>query len=479
MATKHWSMRTGDVPEGLRRQWRADRALRPAMFSPGRPQPSRTVQRDFWRLIATGISTAEAALVVGVSIPVASRWFRHAGGMPPISLVEPSGRYLSFAEREEIAILKAQGKGVRTIARALGRDPGTISRELRRNAATRGGKLEYRAMVAQWKAHEAAKRPKEAKMVTNPRLRDYVQDRLAGKVTHPDGRTVNGPDTPVWKGLNKPHRADRRWSKAWSPEQISHRLRIEFGDDESMRISHEAIYQSLFIEGRGALKRDLVTCLRTGRALRSPRERSRNKPHGHVTADVVISERPAEAADRAVPGHWEGDLIIGTGRSAIGTLVERHSRATILVHLPRLEGWGQTPPVKNGPSLGGYGAVAMNTALAASITALPQQLRKTITWDRGKELSAHATFALETGTKVYFADPHSPWQRPSNENTNGLLRQYFPKGTDLSRWTAEDLEAVAHTLNSRPRKTLGWRTPAEVFEERLQSLEEAGVATTG
>lgn len=166
MATKHWSMRTGDVPEGLRRQWRADRALRPAMFSPGRPQPSRTVQRDFWRLIATGISTSEAALVVGVSIPVASRWFRHAGGMPPISLVEPSGRYLSFAEREEIAILKAQGKGVRTIARALGRDPGTISRELRRNAATRGGKLEYRAMVAQWKAHEAAKRPKEAKMVT-------------------------------------------------------------------------------------------------------------------------------------------------------------------------------------------------------------------------------------------------------------------------------------------------------------------------
>ncbi|MDN5700820.1 MAG: IS30 family transposase [Kocuria sp.] len=472
-------MRTGDVPEGLRRQWRADRALRPAMFSPGRPQPSRTVQRDFWRLIATGISTAEAALVVGVSIPVASRWFRHAGGMPPISLVEPSGRYLSFAEREEIAILKAQGKGVRTIARALGRDPGTISRELRRNAATRGGKLEYRAMVAQWKAHEAAKRPKEAKMVTNPRLRDYVQDRLAGKVTHPDGRTVNGPDTPVWKGLNKPHRADRRWSKAWSPEQISHRLRIEFGDDESTRISHEAIYQSLFIEGRGALKRDLVTCLRTGRALRSPRERSRNKPHGHVTADVVISERPAEAADRAVPGHWEGDLIIGTGRSAIGTLVERHSRATILVHLPRLEGWGQTPPVKNGPSLGGYGAVAMNTALAASITALPQQLRKTITWDRGKELSAHATFALETGTKVYFADPHSPWQRPSNENTNGLLRQYFPKGTDLSRWTAEDLEAVAHTLNSRPRKTLGWRTPAEVFEKQLQSLEEAGVATTG
>ncbi|MBS9376478.1 hypothetical protein GON09_005499 [Rhodococcus sp. B50] len=209
-----------------------------------------------------------------------------------------------------------------------------------------------------------------------------------------------------------------------------------------MRISHEAIYQSLYIEGRGALKRELVACLRTGRALRVPRARSRNKPQGHVTEDVVISERPAEAEDRAVPGHWEGDLIIGTGRSAIGTLVERRSRSTILVHLPRLEGWGEKPPVKNGPSLGGYGAAAMNTALTTSIAALPEQLRKTLTWDRGKELSAHAQFALDTGTRVFFADPHSPWQRPTNENTNVLLRQYFPKGTDLSRWTAEDLEAV-------------------------------------
>ena len=177
--------------------------------------------------------------------------------------------------------------------------------------------------------------------------------------------------------------------------------------------------------------------------MREPRARSRNKPQGHVTADVVLSERPAEADDRAVPGHWEGDLIIGTGRSAIGTLVERSSRSTLLVHLPRLEGWGEKPPVKNGPSLGGYGAVAMNAALTASMTKLPEQLRKTLTWDRGKELSGHAQFALETGTKVFFADPHSPWQRPTNENTNGLLRQYFPKGTDLSRWSAEDLEAVA------------------------------------
>jgi IS30 family transposase len=214
---------------------------------------------------------------------------------------------------------------------------------------------------------------------------------------------------------------------AWSPEQISHRLKVDFPDDESMRISHEAIYQSLFIQGRGALNRELVACPRTGRALRQPRARAQNRPQGHVTADVVLSERPAEAADRAVPGHWEGDLIIGTGRSAIGTLVERKSRSTLLVHLPRLDGWGENPPVKNGPALGGYGAVAMNAALIASMTKLPEQLRKTLTWDRGKELSAHAQFALETGTKVFFADPHSPWQRPTNENTNGLLRQYFPK----------------------------------------------------
>jgi IS30 family transposase len=467
------------VPEGARRQWAADRALRPPMRSPGRPEPSRAVQREFWHLIATGITTVEAALQVGVSWPVGVRWFRHAGGMPPISLDEPSGRYLSFVEREEIALLRVQGKGVREIGRSVGRDAGTISRELRRNAATRGGKQEYRATVAQWKAQQAAKRPKTAKLVSNPRLREYVQERLSGSVRRPDGTVVAGPEPPAWRGLNKPHRQDRRWATAWSPEQIAHRLRIDFADDESMRISHEAIYQALFIEGRGALKRELVACLRTGRALREPRARSRNKPQGHVTAEVVIGQRPAEADDRAVPGHWEGDLIIGTGRSAIGTVVERASRSTLLVHLPRLDGWGETPPVKNGPALGGYGAIAMNAALTASMTQLPEQLRKTLTWDRGKELSAHAQFALETGTEVFFADPHSPWQRPTNENTNGLLRQYFPKGTDLSRWTADHLEAVALALNNRPRKILGWRTPAEVFEEQLRSIQQAGVATTG
>ena len=448
------------------------------MRSPGRPIPARQVERAFWRLIAQGRRTEEAALELGVSTPVAARWFRHAGGMAPLSLAEPSGRYLSFAEREELALLNAQGLGVRAIARRLNRDPGTISRELRRNAATRGGKLEYRASVAQWKAQVAGRRPKPVKLVSNPLLHEYVQTRLSGQLQRLDGTVVAGPST-TWKGLNKPHRGDRRWATAWSPEQISRRLVVDFPDDEAMRISHEAIYQALYIQGRGALTRELVACLRTGRALRKPRERSRNKPQGHVTADVVLSERPAEAEDRAVPGHWEGDLIIGLNRSAIGTIVERSSRYTLLVHLPRLEGYGTIPPVKNGPALAGYGAVAMKDALTATMTTMPAELLRSLTWDRGKELSAHAQFKIDTGIAVYFADPHSPWQRGTNENTNGLLRQYFPKGTDLSRWTRDDLLAVQTALNSRPRKVLTWKTPAEALDEHLRSLHQAGVASTG
>ena len=459
--------------------WLKELTGRNPMISPGAPKSRRSIEREFWKQIATGVTSEEAASVVGVSAAVGARWFRQGGGMPTISLTEPGGRYLSFSEREEIALLRAQDKGVREIARAIGRDPGTISRELRRNAATRGAKLEYRASVAQWKADLMARRPKPAKLAVNPALHKYVQERLEGSVKLPDGTVMDGPQTREWIGRNKPRREDRKWSTAWSPEQISQRLKLDFPDDSSMRISHEAIYQSLFIEGRGALKRELVAALRTGRALRKPRARSQNKAQGHVIADVVISERPAEAADRAVPGHWEGDLIIGTNRSAIGTLVERSSRSTLLVHLPRLEGYGKQPRVKNGPALAGYGAEAMAKALTASMTELPEQLRKTLTWDRGKELADHAQFSLDTGTKVYFADPHSPWQRPTNENTNGLLRQYFPKGTDLSRWNADELAAVAYTLNNRPRKTLGWKTPAEVFEEQLQLVQQASVATTG
>ena len=463
----------------VRRQRAADRAQCVKLRSPGRSGFPQSVKREFWRLVARGCQSAEAAGRLGVSEAVGGGWFREGGGMPPIALAEPSGRYLSFAEREEIAILRAQGHGPREIGRRIGRDASTISRELRRNATIRSGKPVYRATTAQWKAELAAERPKQAKLATNPRLRDYVQERLAGSVRLLDGTIVAGPAAPPWKGLNKPHRQDRRWSTAWSPEQISQRLKVDFPDDGAMRISHEAIYQALYIQGRGALRRELVACLRTGRALRVPRARTRNKSQGHITPDVVLSQRPAEAADRAVPGHWEGDLIIGTGRSAIGTLVERSSRSTLLVHLPRLEGWRENTSVRNGPSLGGYGAVAMNAALTTSITHLPEQLRKTLTWDRGKELSGHAQFALETGTRVFFADPHSPWQRPTNENTNGLLRQYFPKGTDLSRWSAEDLQAVANSLNNRPRKALGWKTPAEVFDEQLRSLQQPGVASTG
>jgi len=192
----------------------------------------------------------------------------------------------------------------------------------------------------------------------------------------------------------------------------------------------------------------------------------------------ALTERPAEAADRAVPGHWEGDLIIGTEPPAIGTIVERTTRFTLLARLPREEGYGTITPVKNGPALGGYGAVSMKNALTTTMATMPEQLLRSLTWDRGKELSAHAKFTVETGIPVYFADPHSPWQRGTNENTNGLLRQYFPKGTDLSRWKAEDLEAVAHALNSRPRKTLGWKTPAEALDEYIQSEQQAGVATT-
>ena len=463
-----------------RRQQAADRAIRPKLRSPGHPKFQRHVEAAFWAEIAKGLLPIEAAAVVGVAQAVGQRWFRNAGGMAPFDLKsQPTGRYLSFVEREEIALLKAQHKGVREIARAIGRDPGTVSRELRRNAATRGGKLQYRASVAQWKADMAAKRPKAAKLVANPRLHAYVQERLSGQLKTPDGKVIRGPEPPRFTGINKPHRKHRGWSAAWSPEQISNRLKVDFPDDESMRISHEAIYQSLYIEGRGALKRELVWCLRTGRALRAPRERSRRKTWAHVTPETLISQRPAEAEDRAVPGHWEGDLLIGLERSAIGTVVDRTTRYTLLVHLPREEGYRHKETPRNGPALAGYGAITMKNALANTMSTLPTELARSLTWDRGKEMSAHAKFTVETGIPVFFADPQSPWQRGTNENTNGLLRQYFPKGTDLSCWSAEEIAAVAHALNTRPRKILDWKTPAEAFNEHLLLIQQAGVASTG
>ncbi|MCD6058718.1 MAG: family transposase [Thermomicrobiales bacterium] len=416
-------------------------------------------------------------MACGVSAPVGTRWFRHGGGMSSISLVPLSGRFLSFAEREEIALLKAREGGVREIARRLGRSPSTISRELRRNAATRGGRLDYRASIAQWKAERNARRPKASKLAENHRLREYVQDRLAGAVMAQDGTPVTGPDVR-WIGRRHGRRQDRRWATAWSPEQIAHRLRFDFPDDESMRVSHEAIYQALYVQGRGALRRELSACLRTGRALRVPRSRTRGRGKKFVTAEVMISERPAEAEDRAVPGHWEGDLILGLGGSAIGTLVERSTRFTMLLHLPPMEGHGTASRVKNGPALAGHGAEAVRDAIAAAITTLPEQLRKSLTWDQGAEMAQHAQLRIDTGLAIYFCDPRSPWQRGSDENTNGLLRQYFPKGTDLSKHTASDLDAVAAALNGRPRKTLSWQTPAETLNDHLLFVQSAGVATT-
>src|SRR5215210_1157976 len=450
------------------RRRRSDRSGRPAMRSPGRPPLGRLEHRQrFWAGIARGLSSEDAGVQAGVSAPVGVRWFREGGGMPSVTLAPPSGRYLSFAEREEIAILRAQGAGVREVARQIGRSPSTISRELRRNAATRSGGFEYRATTAQWHADRRARRPKPAKLAVNAELRRYVQDRLSGAVQRPDGRAVDGPDVR-WNGRRHGRRKDRRWARSWSPEQIAGRLRLDFPDDQSMRVSHEAIYQSLYVQGRGALRRELTACLRTGRALRVPRARVRGRGKSFVTEEVMISQRPAEAADRAVPGHWEGDLILGLGSSAIGTLVERSSRFTMLLHLPPMNG-RDGPRGKNGPALTGHGAEAVRDAITDAIATLPEQLRRSLTWDQGAEMAQHAQLRIQTRLPVYFCDPQSPWQRGTNENTNGLLRQYFPKGTDLARHSPDDLTAVAAALNTRPRKTLGWRTPAEVLNEHLDA----------
>src|SRR6478609_2813721 len=465
------------------RKRRSDRSGRAPLFSPGRPPATgRDERRRFWVAIAAGMASEDAAIAAGVSQAVGTRWFRKAGGMPS-SMFRPSakplsGRYLSFAEREEITLLRAQGHSRQEVARRLGRAASTISRELRRNAATRSGGLEYRATTAQWHAERAARRPKQAKLARNAALRAYVEQRLAGAVVAPGGTAVSGPTVP-WKGRRHGPRQDRRWANAWSPEQLARRLPIDFPDDETMRISHEAIYQALFVQGRGALRRELTACLRSGRVLRTPRARTRRRGKTFISPEIMISQRPVEAADRAVPGHWEGDLIVGLGSSAIGTLVERTTRFTLLLHLPRMTSHGQEARVKNGPALAGHGAEAVRDAITRTIITLPEQLRRSLTWDQGAELAQHARLKIDAGVQVYFCDPHSPWQRGTNENTNGLLRQYFPKGTDLSAHNANDLEAVALALNTRPRKTLGWKTPAETLDEFLRVSHTNSVATTG
>jgi IS30 family transposase len=462
---------------------KSERSTRDKLSSPGRPP---IWQREhlcrFWRAIAAGLSSEDAGVEAGVSAPVASRWFRSSGGMAPTHLAQSApplkGRALSFAEREEIALECARGSGVRAIARKLGRSPSTISREIRRNSATRGGDFDYRATTAQWHADRAARRPKASKIASNHRLRDYVQDRLAGMIATSDGVAFNGPAV-LWKKRRAVHRQSRRWALAWSPEQIARRLKVDFPGDPTMRISHEAIYQALYIQGRGALKRELSACLRSGRALRLPRERGRRRGKSFVEDALMISDRPADVDDRAVPGHWEGDLILGLGSSAIGTLVERTTRFTLLLHLPRMVGHGKTKSIKNGQALAGHGAEAVRDAIAGIIMELPAYLRRSLTWDQGAEMAQHVQLQIDTGLDIYFCDPQSPWQRGSNENTNGLLRQYFPKGTDLSQHSAEELNAVAHALNTRPRKTLNWQTPAEALDRLIETDMVASVAMTG
>jgi IS30 family transposase len=393
-----------------------------------RPRFPRELEARFWRAVSVTSSAADAAVVAGVSARTGVRLFAEAGGVRPE--ISPPTLRLSFQERCRIEAMLAVGLSHAGIARRLGRSPATVSREVRRNA-TLHGRAGYRAANAQSKADARARRPKPGRLAAHPRLREQVQNRL---------------------------------EEEHSPRQIAHRLRRDFPDHPEMWVSHETIYKALYVQGRGELRRDLTRRLRTGRTLRKPR-RSVGERRGRIPGMVNISQRPAEVADRAVPGHWEGDLILGStaSSSAIGTLVERASRFVMLLHLPD-----------------GHGADAVADAMVAAMARLPERLRQTLTWDQGHEMTNHARIAAATELDIYFCDPHSPWQRGSNENTNGLLRQYFPKGTDLSVYQADYLDHVARKLNTRPRETLDWRTPAETLDELLSNpTDPPGIVLTG
>ena len=372
--------------------------------------------------------------------------------------------------------MRAEEVGIREIVRRLGRPDRPYWRELRRNAATRGGKLQYRASTAQWKAERQARRPKPAKLAVNERLRTYVRHRLDGRIEALEGQTVPGPDV-AWGTRRHGRRKDRQWATAWSPRADRRPVTHGLPPRRIHAVSHEAIYQGLYMEGRGGLRRELTACLRTGRTLRKPRTRTRRGKH-FVSLEVKIDQRPQEAAERTVAGHWEGDLILGLGGTAIGTLVERATRFTMLLHRPPMDGHGASPRSKNGPALAGHGAEAVREAIASKITGLPAALRRSLTWDQRAEMAQHAQLSKTTGLPVYFCDPHSPWQRPSNENTNGLLRQYFPKGTDLSRHSHKDLDAVAAALNNRPRKAHDWYTATEMLNDQVTLQKDHGVAST-
>ncbi|HIW62391.1 MAG TPA: IS30 family transposase [Candidatus Stackebrandtia excrementipullorum] len=394
------------------------------------PQGRKKLEREreaYFLLMAQGVSSREACRIVGINRRTGKRWRNGspAGKRPARpphwvgvarAFSPSSGRFLSLSDRLVIADLLREGKSLRAIAAELGRSVSTISREVARNRHPTNG--QYRPHAAQLRADGRRPRPKPAKIASHAPLRDFVQEHL-----------------------------DLRWS----PEQISVMLAARYPGQAEMNVSTETIYQAIYVQARGGLRRELATALRTGRARRKPRRQAQQRQPRYSHPMVMISERPPEVADRAVPGHWEGDLIIGKDQqSAIGTLVERASRFLMLVHLP-----------------GDRSAATFRDALVQIMTTLPAQLRRSVTWDQGSEMGRHHEFTLATDIPVYFCDPASPWQRGSNENTNGLLRQYFPKGTDLRRYDRAHLDAVAHQLNTRPRKTLGWATPAQRLTQLL------------
>lgn len=369
---------------------------------------TETQRTEIWERLASGESGASIARAYGVFHNTIRQMQIVTGGAKPRTRTERPGS-LSLAEREEISRAIVVRLSCRAIALRLGRAPSTISRELERN----GGVTMYRAHSAQRRANRQARRPKPAKLAECRRLRAVVESKLALK---------------------------------WSPAQISRWLPIAFPGDGEMRVSHETIYMSLFVQGRGALRHELHRALRTGRALRRPK-RSLRPGMGRLREMVLISARPPEVADRAVPGHWEGDLIYGSRKTCIGTLVERTTRYVILLKLRKNT------------------AEEVRRAMSVRILDLPEQLRRSLTWDQGKEMAEHVRFTVDTGVQVYFCDPNSPWQRGTNENTNGLLRQYFPRLTDLSRFTQRRLDTVARELNERPRQTLDWMTPSKRLAE--------------
>lgn len=407
---------------------------------------------EFFERMRLGESKSKASVSVGVAHAVGHRWVLECGGVLPrsVTVAPPPASYrrLSIEEREQILAGMERGESIRAIARLIQRSPSTVKREIDRNLVAqryaRAGRVmpgrprrrpwRYSPHRAQVRAERLARRCTPAKLAVNAALREVVQTRLRDE---------------------------------HSPEQIAARLRVDFPDQPEMWVSHETIYQAIYVQSRGALSRDLHKRLRTGRALRKPQRRGdERQPRGsRIPGMVSISERPAEVADRAVPGHWEGDLILGSIRSgsAIGTLVERTTRYVMLLHLPH-----------------DHGAEPVADAAIEAMQRLPQDLRRTLTWDQGSEMAQHARIAMAANMDIYFCDPHSPWQRGSNENTNGLLRQYFPKGTDLSLYAADYLDHVARKLNNRPRKTLAWRTPAEALNQLLSNPTGTdGVALAG